>query len=100
MNKSKVLITCASVFFLVILLVGVGSGGFLLGRYYGGSANTPSSTPSGSTDTTTSQELFKPFWQAWDLVHQEYVDQPVNDQNLMQGAIKGMLDSLGDQHTS
>jgi carboxyl-terminal processing protease len=45
-------------------------------------------------------KLFAPFWQAWDLVHQRYVDQPVNDVKLMRGAIQGMLDSLGDQHTS
>lgn len=46
------------------------------------------------------QQLFQPFWQSWDLLHQEYVDQPVDNTKLMQGAIKGMLDSLGDPHTS
>ena len=44
--------------------------------------------------------LFKPFWEAWQIVHQHYVDQPVNDEKLMQGAIRGMLDALGDKHTS
>lgn len=44
--------------------------------------------------------LFKPFWEAWDIVHDQYVDQPVDDVKLMRGAIKGMLESLGDQHTS
>src|SRR5262245_2198712 len=42
---------------------------------------------------------FAPFWEAWELVHQEYVDQPVDDQQLAYGAIKGMLQALGDQHT-
>ncbi len=45
-------------------------------------------------------ELFAPFWEAWDIVHNQYVDQPVDDTALMRGAISGMLDSLGDQHTS
>jgi carboxyl-terminal processing protease len=45
-------------------------------------------------------ELFKPFWQAWDLVHQKFVDQPVDDVALMRGAISGMLKALGDEHTS
>ncbi|NMB53978.1 MAG: S41 family peptidase [Leptolinea sp.] len=45
-------------------------------------------------------ELFKPFWQAWDLVHQDFFKQPVNDEKLMQGAIRGMMQSLGDPHTS
>jgi carboxyl-terminal processing protease len=46
----------------------------------------------------TTEELFQPFWDAWQLVHDEYVD-PVDDVELMRGAIGGMLDSLGDQHT-
>jgi carboxyl-terminal processing protease len=43
--------------------------------------------------------LFAPFWEAWDLVHQQYVDQPVDDMALMRGAISGMLDALGDDPT-
>lgn len=46
------------------------------------------------------QELFAPFWQAWDIVHRDFVDQPVDDQALMQGAIRGMIDALGDEHSS
>ncbi len=46
------------------------------------------------------EELFGAFWQAWDLVHEEFVDQPVDDVAMMRGAIKGMLESLGDRHTS
>jgi carboxyl-terminal processing protease len=44
--------------------------------------------------------LFTPFWQAWEIVHDQYVDQPVDNITLMRGAIRGMLDSLGDQHSS
>ncbi len=44
--------------------------------------------------------LFQPFWQAWDIVHEEYVDQPVDDSVLMRGAIKGMVEALGDKHSS
>ena len=43
---------------------------------------------------------FAPFWQAWDIVHQEYVTQPVDDTKLMQGAIGGMLNSLNDPFSS
>jgi len=43
--------------------------------------------------------LFVPFWEAWNVVHQQYVDQPVDDVKLMQGAIRGMMDSLGDKQT-
>jgi carboxyl-terminal processing protease len=66
------------------------------------STSQPSSSPSGSSSTTpaNTDELFTAFWQAWDIVHEQYVDQPVDDQALMRGAIKGMLEALGDQHSS
>jgi carboxyl-terminal processing protease len=80
------------------------SGGFVSGMVIKGIQGNPlaglsssnGSTDSSSTDTTA---LFKPFWQAWSLVHELYVDQPVDDTKLMRGAISGMLDSLKDKHT-
>ncbi|MGD2253183.1 MAG: S41 family peptidase [Anaerolineales bacterium] len=53
-----------------------------------------------SPPPTPTGDLFDPFWEAWDIVHEQYVDQPVDDLLLMQGAIRGMLDALGDPHTS
>jgi len=46
------------------------------------------------------EDLFAPFWETWDIVHELYVDQPVDDLTLMRGAIEGMLAALGDKHTS
>lgn len=46
------------------------------------------------------EALMEPFWEAWDILHDEFVDQPLDDEQLMRGAIRGMVDSLGDQHTS
>ncbi len=60
------------------------------------SPETPAAATPAPSDRTT---LFEPFWQAWDIVHKDFVDQPVNDETLMRGAIRGMLDSLGDTHT-
>ncbi|MBG0787122.1 MAG: S41 family peptidase [Anaerolineaceae bacterium] len=54
-----------------------------------------------STSTPADQaDLFSPFWETWDLLHENYVDQPLKDTDLMRGAIEGMLASLGDKHTS
>jgi carboxyl-terminal processing protease len=53
-----------------------------------------------SPDTEDISELFLPFWEAWDLVHENFVDQPLNDEDLMQGAIQGMMQALGDPHSS
>ena len=58
-------------------------------------------SPPQSTSTPVEHEdLFAPFWQSWDLVHELYIDQPVDEELMMQGAIKGMMESLGDQHSS
>ncbi|HTX90538.1 MAG TPA: S41 family peptidase [Anaerolineales bacterium] len=54
---------------------------------------------SGGTPTDL-QSLFVPFWEAWNIIHQQYVDQPVNDTKLMEGAINGMMQSLGDPHST
>jgi len=66
---------------------------------------TPNNTQSATAVTTSTpptdrNTLFKPFWEAWDIVHQMYVDQPVDDVALMRGAISGMLAALNDKHTS
>lgn len=93
----------------LILIAGAFSGGVLLGWAIPNQTfarapllTAPSdligATPAGSQEST--EQLFKPFWQAWQIVHDQYVEQPVNDVELMRGAIRGMLAALGDQHTS
>jgi carboxyl-terminal processing protease len=91
--KSKTLLYIASGLMVWILLATACSSGYLLGQRTTATP-TPVSTPADA------DELFAPFWQAWDLVHKLYVDQPVDDDALMRGAIKGMLEALNDQHTS
>jgi carboxyl-terminal processing protease len=46
------------------------------------------------------QEQFQTFWETWSLVDREYYDHGALDaQKLTRGAIKGMLEALGDPHT-
>lgn len=68
-----------------------------LGFDPGGSGLAPAATPSAAE---ARDRLFAPFWQAWELVHTRFVDQPVDDIGLMRGAIRGMLEALGDAHTA
>jgi carboxyl-terminal processing protease len=97
MNKTtrNILLTLLALF----LLAGSFSAGVIVGWLI------PSQSPmqANVTATVTAEDntttLFKPFWQAWDILHQNYIDQPLNDTLLMQGAIRGMVDSLGDSHT-
>src|SRR5580692_11320677 len=78
--------------FLVLLIV------FLVGVAAERSGWLPGSN--GSTPESLRQ-TFKPFWEAWKLVHYHFVDRDkVNDERMMQGALAGMIDSLGDtDHT-
>lgn len=107
--QSKLLKYLMIGFLAVVLLGGAFSGGVVVGWLLPGQSQLGSSLfPSYvSSDEVQSaapsgerEELFKPFWEAWDIVHQQYVDQPVDDLQLMRGAIEGMLTSLGDEHTS
>ncbi len=62
-------------------------------------SSTPPAPSATSTPAPDPEELFAPFWEVWDIIHDQYVD-PVNDLELMRGAIRGMLEALGDPHTS
>ncbi len=46
------------------------------------------------------QQTFAPFWETWTLLHENFVDQPLDDVALMRGAISGMLEATGDKHTT
>jgi carboxyl-terminal processing protease len=107
---NKTVITVLGVFAAVVLLVGAFSGGFLAGHFLPAGGQIPvvsqllpiASAPTTEQQSTTPgdlQSLFKPFWEAWNIVHNQYVDQPVDDVALMQGAIRGMMDALGDKQT-
>lgn len=104
MNKTLKAILISTV--SVILLAGTFSAGFLVGHFipFGGQNPSfndlvpfapPTVSPEQQTATPADvQELFKPFWQTWNLVHDQYVIQPVDDVKLMEGAINGMLQTL------
>lgn len=83
--------------FILLLALALFGAGYWLGQspwapvqLYGASAATP--------DQLT--EEFAPFWEAWHLVQEEYYQQPVDDTTLVEGAIQGMLESLGDAHSA
>lgn len=114
--QKKPLTILLGVLVALILLAGTCSAGFVAGGVFGSRASgqtagesflpQPNSPAGGAAPDTSGntpaelQTLFKPFWQAWDMVNEMYVDQPVDKTVLMRGAIKGMLEALGDQHSS
>lgn len=107
---NKTVKTIVGIFVAVVLLAGAFSGGFITGHLMPAAGALPalenilpqSTNPSVEQQASTPddvEELFVPFWEAWNIVHDQYVEQPVDDVALMQGAIRGMMDTLGDQHT-
>jgi carboxyl-terminal processing protease len=88
-------------FFTIVL--GAFSGGFLVGQITPLLSNSGlglANTTDSAETTSELEELFQPFWEAWDYVDTHYVEQPVDKTKMMRGAISGMLESLGDAHTS
>ncbi|GAB4462438.1 MAG: S41 family peptidase [Anaerolineales bacterium] len=115
MNKTTK--TILGIFAALILLTGSFAGGFVTRHVLGQTGvfspltdnphtsivlpptavPSPNSQPSATPEEL--QTLFAPFWEAWNIVHSQYVNQPVDDTLLMQGAIRGMMEAVGDDYT-
>jgi carboxyl-terminal processing protease len=101
--NNKILRVVLVAFVAMVLVVCSFGGGFAAGHFLQiGSPSTQVVSTSDNQGGTPAElsALFTPFWEAWKIVHQEYVDQPVDDTKLMQGAISGMMQSLGDAHST
>ena len=57
-------------------------------------------TPPAASRSPELDQTFKPFWEAWDHVNDEYYDGGVLDPDrLTRGALRGMIGSLGDPNS-
>ena len=102
---NKTLKTILVVLVVIVIALGSFAGGFATGHLLPISGLPGLQRPSVEVPATTAPEqlsvtpaelqtTFAPFWEAWNLVHQNYVVQPVDDVLLMQGAINGMMGTL------
>lgn len=98
MQKSK------NYFFIyVIVLLILGS--FIIGIFVGRSDYVQDNMDSqngviNKYSAQTDKVDFKLFWDAWDLVEKKFIDQPLDYQKMVYGAISGMLASLDDPYTN
>ncbi|HEX7620340.1 MAG TPA: S41 family peptidase [Anaerolineales bacterium] len=89
----------------IVLVVSLFGSGFVVGNFIPAlrpaAITTLTAAPGANQGGTPAdlQSQFVSFWQAWNLVHQNYVDQPVDNTKLVQGAISGMMNALGDAHS-
>ena len=81
---------------LILLALLLFSAGYLLGqsslapvRVFGPTLHIPSG----------SEQFLRPFVESWQLLHDQYFDQPLDDDSLLEGALDGMLGTLGDPNT-
>lgn len=107
-NATKIIL---GIFASVILLSGAFASGFIVGHLTPATGRSlfenespvyePPTVTTEQQEATPSelQALFVPFWEAWNIVHERFVDQPIDDVALMRGAIRGMMDALGDKQT-
>lgn len=90
--------------YLITLLIAVG---FFYGGYYLGKRGfifevrkNPPKIEVTNRYPSDSEIDFALFWEVWDLVGAKYLDRPVDPEEMMYGAIFGMVQSLGDPYTS
>ncbi len=80
---------------IVILAVCLFAIGFVSGRVFQSNKGSIDSLISGKSDVS-----FDLFWDVWDLMESKYVDSSkIDEQNMLYGSIKGMVNSFGDAAT-
>jgi carboxyl-terminal processing protease len=55
--------------------------------------------PTINDQAATRDELFAPFWDSWTLLHETFPD-ALDDDALMNGALAGMVEGIGDPNTA
>ncbi len=96
--KNKLFLPIASIF-IIIALVG---GAFYLG-YYEGAKNPKEVVITGVENAQNGAKNidFDLFWDAWQIVKNKYIDgDKITDQDLLYGAISGLLSATGDPYTN
>lgn len=95
MKSSNIAYVVVAIFFGFL---GFG-GGFLFGQSPWAPVNVFTAVEVRQGTPESARATFEPFWEVWHLVNNRYVDQPLDNVVLMEGAIEGMLASLGDNNT-
>ena len=84
---------------IVLILGGVGAGGFYGGQRYEQNAyGLPPAYLANSTTPNGTAGDFSLFWKAWNVINDKYYGSK-NDSKQVDGAISGMVASLGDPYT-
>lgn len=106
MKRGTILVTV----FLVLLLLACAAGASFLAGFYTSSLASqgklpitlPFVTPQPPTTGVSgpSGDEFGLFREVWDIIRQDYYGEIPDDQTILYGAIRGSLQTLGDEYTS
>lgn len=87
------------VFIMVVLAVVLVNAAFAAGYLASAQVFRPAPPPDGGAPADW-KPYFPVFWEAWNYVKQDFYKTPVDQNEMVYGAIGGMVDSLGDPHTT
>jgi carboxyl-terminal processing protease len=91
----NILRTLGLVAIAVILVGGSFGGGYLVSRQL----NPPAPPPDGGAPDAAWKAAIPVYWQAWNYVQQDFYKTDLNQEDLVNGSVGGMVDALGDPHT-
>ncbi len=99
---SKLLRGCLKLMVVAVLVTLITSMAFLAGFVARASlVSEPITVAAVSVEPTTSeQEAFRVFWEAWHILEREFYGDLPNDQEMIYGAIRGVISDLDDQYTA
>lgn len=75
-------------------------GGYAASRSMLGSNDSSTATTVNDGAPPEFRAYMPVFWEAWNLVKENFYVQPIDEQKAAYGAISGMVESLGDPHTA
>jgi carboxyl-terminal processing protease len=84
---------------LVLIIMVVFVAGFAVGTH----TATTFAQGLSTTPPPEAQSLFEPFWQVYNLIQNQYLepnDREITPEQLLDGALNGLVDALGDQHSA
>ena len=98
MNINNISNKTANVILCIAIAVAVG---FVAGFYVQYKNASPRPTPATPDSTKVTDAQFAPFWNAWDILSNRFVDaSSTSNQQKIYGSIKGLASSFGDPYTT
>ncbi len=85
---------------IVLLLLGFGTGVYVTAVGQQAGSSTTLSAAIASLKPQPKGADFQQLQDVWDRLHQQYVNANINDHNLLEGALTGLVSGLGDPYST